>query len=237
MTQRKLVHIDKKVLQPSERFCTQDVESFQNPKGIIGKPKIYDFDGNLLAEEENLVVLAGREFLAQKLLAQAVDSNFDLTKYDIRYFGIGNGGTNDGDTPSTVGPFDTDLDLSSPVKFTDTGGDINSSTNDYKYISDGYLKKILSDGGMEIIQEEHTVNTENGNVVIQKYTSIKFTLKIQMEEPAVKPFKFNEAGLYAVEYDSNGIPTSNKVLFARFTTLDKYLDSNDGIIIEWHVLV
>jgi len=160
-----------------------------------------------------------------------------LTKYDIRYFGIGNGGTSNGDTPSTVGPFDTDLDLNSPVKFTSTGGDINTSTNDYKYISNGYLKKIVSDGEMKIIQEEHTVNTESGNVTIQKYTSIKFTLKIQMEEPAVKPFKFNEAGLYAVEYDSNGTPTSNKILFARFTTLDKYLDSNDGIIIEWHVLV
>jgi len=234
---QKLVHIDRKILTPTDGVKTTFGKSSKVPKGIIGKPKVFDLKGNLLAEEENLVVLVGREFLAQKLMSMAVGAGNDLVNHEIRYFGIGSGGTLGGATPSTIGPFDTDLNLSVPTKFTAVGGDINSSANNYQYIDQGYLKRIESDGSIAIIQEEHTVNTESGNVTIQKYTSVKFTLKIDIHEPATKPFKFNEAGLYAVEM-IGGVPSpSEKILFARFTTLDKYLDTNDGIIIEWHVLV
>ncbi len=235
---QKLVHIDRKILAPKDAARTSfDKQLTEVPqKGIIGKPKVFDLNGNLLAEEENLVVLVGREFLAQKLMSMAVGVGNDLVNHEIRYFGIGSGGTLGGATPSTIGPFDTDLNLSVPTKFTAVGGDINSSANNYQYIDQGYLKRIESDGSIAIIQEEHTVNTESGNVTIQKYTSVKFTLKIDIHEPATKPFKFNEAGLYAVEMNA-GVPSNEKILFARFTTLDKYLDTNDGIIIEWHVLV
>ena len=47
----------------------------------------------------------------------------------------------------------------------------------------------------------------------------------------------DEAGLYAVEYDDDGNPTNNKILVARFTTIDKNLGPNDGLRIEWTILV
>lgn len=243
---KKLVHIDQKVLVPADVTKTvveteELASASKAQKSIIGKPKVYDLKGNLLAEEENLVVLGGREFLAQKLMGGAYGATTDLSNYEVRYFGIGAGGTDGGATPTTVGPYDLDDILVSPVQFDATGGNIDSATNSYKYISTslltgGYLKNITSDGSIDIIQEEHTVNTATDTLTVSRYTSIKFTLKIDITEPATKPFRFNEAGLYAVEI-VGGVPTGNAILFARFTTLDKYLDTNDGILIEWHVLV
>ena len=238
-TFKKLVHLDQKILAPSDKAQAK-VDHTHNHKSIIGKPKIYDLKGNLLAEEENLVVLEGREFLAQKLMGLPSDGGTDLTQYNITYFGVGEGGTAGGANPTTIGPYDLDSDLAAKVLFTNTSSEISSGVNGYKYIDSGALKAIAPDdgtgGAIEIIQEEHTVNTATDTLVVSKFTSIKFTLKLDIAEPANKPFRFNEAGLYAVEH-IGGIPTNNKVLFARFTTLDKYLDTNDGIIIEWHVLV
>lgn len=238
---KKLVHIDQKILVPGDKTKTAVIKTSDknlSGKSIIGLPKIYDLKGNLLAEEENLVVLVGREFLAQKMMGKTAGGGTDLTDYNIRYFGIGSGGTVGGADPSTVGPYDLDEALVAPAQFETVAGNINSSANSYKYISAGYLKNIESDGSIDIIQEEHTVNTSEAGdpLTVSKYTSIKFTLKIDIAEPPVKPFRFNEAGLYAVEY-VNDVPSDNSILFARFTTLDKYLDTNDGIIIEWHVLV
>ena len=227
---KRIVHIDEKELNPKENISVKR----GSPKRFIGLPSVYDLNGNLLAEEENLVVLRGREFLAQKLMQMPSSSGEDLTEYRLEYFGVGSGGTTSGTTPTTNGPYDNDIDLTSPAVFSTTG--INSSLNNYKYIDNGYLKKITSDGSVEIIKEDHTINTSSGNVELQRYTSIKFVIKLTETEPASKPFRFNEAGLYAVKY-VNGVPTGDKLLFAKFTTLDKYLDTNDGILIEWHILV
>jgi len=221
---KTLIHIDEKIIAPNDAV---------NLKRVIGKPKIYDLDGNLIAEEENLVVLNGREFLAQKLVGIPNEQE-DLTNYKITYFGIGTGGTS-GTPPNTVGPFDTDTELVNRVKMSTSG--ISTSTNDFLYIDAGFLKRIESDGSISIGMEEHTINTINGTENVAKYTSITFTMYVQKEEPADKPVRFNEAALYAVKYTDGGEPTDTKILFAKFTTLDKYLDLNDGIKIEWSILV
>ena len=229
----KIMHLDNSVLSPDDSTNVKTIEcTSDKARSVIGLPKVYDLQGNLLAEEENLVVLSGREFLAQKLADLALDGN-DLTSYQIRYFGVGIGGT-EGTPPVTVGPFDTDLELTSRVKISIAG--ISDPANDYKYIDAGYLKRINSDGSIVINQEEHTINTNENQVVVNKFTAITFNILIQEDEPAEKPVKFNEASLYAVKY-IEGVPTDDKILFARFTTLDKYLDLKDGISIEWSILV
>jgi len=228
-----IMHLDNSVLSPEDNTHVKKIEcTSEKTRSIIGLPTVSDLNGNVLAKEENLVVLSGREFLAQKLADLALDGN-DLTSYQIRYFGIGTGGT-EGTPPSTVGPFDTDIDLTNKVKI--SVGGISDPANDYKYIDAGYLKRINSDGSIVINQEEHTINTNSGQEVVNKFTAITFNILIQEEEPAEKPVKFNEASLYAVKY-VDGIPTDDKILFARFTTLDKYLDLKDGISIEWNILV
>jgi len=232
---RKLIHIDQKIMNPQDKINIEDLEkTSKSSKRIIGKPKIYDLDGNLLAEEENLVVLTGREFLAQKLAGIPDENGENYLNYDIRYFGIGDGGT-EGNPPNTVGPFDNDNELSNRVKISNTG--ISTSTNSYKYIDNGFLKKITSDGSISIVNETHIINTASGEEEVAKKTGILFKLVIQKDEPADKPVKFNEAALYAVKFDEDGNPTDTKIMFARFTTLDKYLDINDGISIEWTILV
>ena len=233
---KNLVHLDKKVLTPHDKAVTTSKDTPE--KTVIGRPKIYDLKtGELLASEENLVVLTGREFLAQKLSNLTPNSIYDLRDYEIRYFGIGSGGAS-GLVASD--PQDTDVDLANPVKFSDTG--ISSSTNNFRYIKNGYLKRILSEGNdvsgsIQIVEETHEVNTAGGSVAVDKFTTIKFTLIIEENEPLNKPFTFNEAGLYAAKYDASGNPTDETILVARFTTIDKNLGFSDGLKIEWSILV
>ncbi len=287
---KKIFHIDEKSLKPRDFTQTgvgtssmSSIEITQvevkakteaEMKSIIGRPKIYDLKGNLLAEEENLVVLTGREFLAQlianKIPALAVDESHcignlatapatDYSGYRITHFGVGDGGATDDCPPEVLGPYDNDCDLVSPAQ-------IGNPTGNDNYIDAGFLKKIefvkpdkTIEGGITIEQEEHTINIDDpktglptGQLQVQAFTAIKFLMQINPGEPIFvkgqphpKPFRFNEAGLYAVKYDSNGniVPDpddalkSSKVLFARFTTMDKWLDENDGILIEWYILV
>jgi len=255
---QKVLHLDEKILKPKDAALSAvqvNSSSLSSEgaytrlqgikKSLVGKPKIYDLDGNLLAEEENLVVLSGREFLAQKLALIQGQHAIDYSNYSITHFGVGDAGTNGGTPPVAVGPFDNDLDLGNRVQI----GDMQAGGTEPNYIDGGFLKKIEFDNGdgtlggeITVVQEDHTINTDQGGeIVVQAVTAIRYTMYLQANEPLVKPFKFNEAGLYAVEYqdDGNGnqVPTGNYVLFARFTTLDKYLEAADGIMIEWYILV
>ncbi len=262
---KHVVHLDEKVLNPKDRIGSVPLTgdnssvSLDGPdsmgvvpvrpnglqKSIIGKPSIYDLNGNLLASEENLVVITGREFLAQILAVQgpfgdqAINDNpRDYTTFKVTHFGVGDGGSTNECPPTTTGPFDDDQDLGNRVKI----GDV-SLLDPPKYIANGTLKQIVSDGEVRIVSEEHTINVPTGGQkVIDAYTAIRYRMYLQPEEPVDKPFRFNEAGLYAVEHawdNTSGqwYPTDNFILFARFTTLDKWLDGGDGVMIEWYVLV
>jgi len=256
---KRLIHMDKKIIKPEDKAVSGIIagstennikprEKLSSPnraaKTIIGKPKVYDLKGNLLADEENLVVLVGREYLAQLLAGTQGDNGNNYLDYKVTYFGVGDEGTT-GNPPSTVGPFDDDVDLgfaqdgvnnSRVVIKTPTGVDDD-------YIDGGKLKRIKKDGDITIVEEDHTINTNGGGqVVVQRYTAVKYTMFLQPDEPQDKPFKFNEAGLFAVRYEfdpatGTDVPTDDSLLFARFTTLDKYLDAADGIMIEWYILV
>jgi len=252
---KKVIHMDEKVVCPKDKITSaiamgESSESVakesmvpkreEDHKSFIGRPRVYDLDGNLLAEEENLVVLTGREFIAQNLVGTQGNNPLDLTNYKITHFGVGD--SNRGSTgicpPTTVGPFDDDVDLENRVTISDL-----YATYPNKYIDNGRLKRIESDGEIKIVSEEHTINVPTGGQkVIDAYTAIRYRMYLQPGEPQVKPFCFNEAGLYAVEQvfdpvSGNSIATDNYVLFARFTTMDKWLDVSDGIMIEWYILV
>ena len=55
----------------------------------------------------NLVLLKGREFLAQKLADVPQSIDVDQRNYRIRYFGYGRGGAQEGTktSPNKIGPF------------------------------------------------------------------------------------------------------------------------------------
>ena len=166
----------------------------------------------------NLVLLQGREFLAQKLADVPQSATVDQRKYKIRYFGYGSGGAQEGTgtVPNKMGPFDNDTDLYAPAHFNSESTDADTS---FKYIHTGKLKKIRSDKGtIEIQKEKHTISkntvtsgtsTESGlTTVVDAYTAIKYTMFIDSHEfvkpstageVSTNPFAFNEAALYAVD--------------------------------------
>jgi len=272
-TFKSVTHVDEKILAPEDTTTSglisgkdskTDMKDGLRPNGlkksIIGRPKVYDLKGNLLADEENLVVLTGREFIAQMLAFRPVSDDqgniiLDLTKYKVTHFGVGKYGTSNTCPPIANGPYDDDIDISRQIY--EPGNpptpcdvylgravikDPTAGGSEPDYIDGGTLKRIELDGEIKIILEDHTINTcAGGQEVVQNYTAIRYTMYLQPDEPQDKPFRFNEAGLYAVEYttDQNGneVPTGNHLLFARFTTLDKWLESADGIMIEWYILV
>lgn len=166
----------------------------------------------------NLVLLQGREFLAQKLADVPQSSTVDQRKFKIRYFGYGSGGAQDGTgtIPNKMGPFDNDVDLYGPAHFNSESSDADSG---FKYIHAGKLKKIRSDSGtIEIQREKHTISKNTVTTgtsldsslttVVDAYTAIKYTMFIDSHEfvkPSTvgevsnSPFPFNEAALYAVD--------------------------------------
>ncbi len=239
-------------------------------KPVRGYAVITDNETGEVLETPNLVLLSGREFLAQKLADTAgqsllPSSTDDLTKYKIRYFGVGTGGADTAEQPNKVGPFDNDLDLRLPGKFADDSSDTDTSPDynqRFQYIHDGKYKKIQSDtgGSIEIIKEDHDIVINGQTITVQAYTTVKYTMIVRKDELYKEvdeegPFAFNEAALYAVEYEdiiSDGIEysvpkgsagtavsryTANSRMFARFTTLTKWLEINDSLRIEWYILV
>ena len=133
----------------------------------------------------------------------------------------------------------------------------------YTYIHGGKSKHIKADGGnIEIINEKHTISKIDGSnsetIEADYKTTVKFTMYIKPNECYSKQpdgtdytsrtFRFNEAALLLVDTDTvdNNIPAgatdeakfnANFSVFARFTTLNKYLEAQDGIKIEWFILV
>lgn len=169
----------------------------------------------------NLVLLSGREFLAQKLadVPQSIDVN--KLDYKIRYFGYGRGGAQEGTgtIPNKKGPFDDDTGLYGVANFSTGSTDADT---EFKYIHNGKLKRILADNGnITIEQENHIINkgsvssgTSTGSsteITVSRFTAIKYTMMIMNHEfikPSTagavdeNPFPFNEAALYAVRTKS-----------------------------------
>lgn len=270
---KKITHVDEKILTPDDSNISQlspeDIGKHY-AKPIRGYVVISDSDGKIL-ETPNLVLLPGREFLAQKLSDIQGSSNLpsstvDLSKFKIRYFGVGIGGADTSTQPTKIGPYDNDTDLSIPGKFADDSLDTDStlSYNErFQYIHNGRMKKILSDAGadIQIIEEDHNVLINGVEIVVPAYTTIKYTLIINQSELYKEttesgPFAFNEAALYAVHHEeltsgteTYSVPATDATLneasrytadyrcFARFTTLTKWLEVNDSLKIEWYILV
>ncbi len=233
-----IVHFDKKILSPFDRFGTS------NNKPVKGFVVVENSKGE--RRGENLVVLTGREFLASKMLNIDSPAAANLSKYEIRYFGIGKGGaSDDGSGNLTVknGPYANDTDLYDPLKISS-----GNSADGITYVDNGYLKYISADAslgaGITFEPEIHEVETDSGTVDVSAYTVVKFTMFIREDEMTnQKPFEFNEAALWAVEYDDNGDivvngdGTVNKRLFAHFTTASKFIEDTDQLKIEWYILV
>ena len=104
--------------------------------GTRGFAKYTIFNKDGMAKEggrPNLVLLQGREFLAQKLSGVPQSSDVDQRDYEIRYFGFGKGGAQEGTStvPNKMGPFDDDSGLYAPGHFASGASDRDSQ---FQYI-------------------------------------------------------------------------------------------------------
>lgn len=251
-------HVDEKELtiRDSASSLTPEELNKHYAKPVRGYVIVSDAETNDILETHregpNLVLLAGREYLAQKLaditgLSLLPEASVDLTKYKIRYFGVGTGGADTAQQPNKIGPFDNDQELRLPGKFADI-----DSTN-YQYLHGGKLKSIQSDGGsIELVRENHEIVINGSSIIVEAMTTIKYTMFIRKDELHKEvtesgPFAFNEAALYAVEYDYDLPATTDGTTpsrynaayktFARFTTMTKWLEEKDSLKIEWFILV
>lgn len=196
-----------------------------------------------ISTTKNLVVLDGREFVAQKISDIPGENNY--LDYKIRYFGYGSGGSTLEPVVNKIGPFGTDTDLKNPAHFNSESTDLDST---YKYIDRGYKKRIFSDGSAKIINEEHLIMQGTDEVIETRPTAIKYTLKIDSTEIKTFPFNFSEAALYYTKMQTEdgvelpyGDSTTNKQnahsrLFSRFTTAPKMLEEGESLTIEWFIL-
>lgn len=190
-------------------------------KGFV-KTTIFKKDGSdEIDGTPNLVLLSGREFLAQKLADIPQSADVNQLDYKIRYFGYGRGGAQEGTgtVPNKKGPFDDDTGLYGVANF--STGSTDADTN-FKYIVNGKLKHILADSGtITLEQENHTINkgstsagtstSSSTEIILPRFTAIKYTMYIMSHEfikPSTagaldeNPFPFNEAALYAVRTKS-----------------------------------
>ena len=223
---KNIIHVDEKVLKPGDSH-TENLSELSPEtigkhyaKPVRGFAIISDPDTGEIFDTPNLVLLGGREFLAQKLadvssLSLQPESTDDLTKFKIRYFGVGIGGADTADQPNKVGPFDNDTDLRIAGKFADESSDSDASKNlsykdRFQYIHNGRLKKIRSDGGeIEIVEEDHIIVKNGNSINVPAYTTVKYSMIIRADELYKEstgatdsgPFAFNEAVLYSVEHE------------------------------------
>ncbi len=203
--------------------------------GGFGEIKVISHDSNESIDKFwNLVVFLGREFVASKV-SNLLSGTEDNSNRKIAYFGVGSGGADASDSSIRFGPTLDDTDMHDPKKFVDSG--INQSSNDYLYMKDGYLKRITSDNA-KIETESHEYVNQNGDTVTEdKKTVVHYTIKIEKDEMLEDTFRFNEAGLYTIDFDSSGNPIDGTdKLFARLTTSNKEKERTESILIEWYVL-
>jgi len=235
----RLIQTDKNAVTDGKQkriISNVDNSEYMLDKSIGGFGRISIVDNpNSIDDFWNLVVFEGREFIASKV-SNLESAGIDNSSRRIAYFGVGSGGADKSDSSVRYGPTLDDTDLREPKRFTDSG--INTSDNGYKYMKDGFLKKLDKENSKIEAESHEYVNKDGDTVTDDRNTVVHYTIKIEKEEMLEETFVFNEAGLYTMDYDGEGNPINgSEKLFARLTTSNKEKERNEAILIEWYVLV
>lgn len=227
----KITHIDK--------YNVTDVINDPRLMSSLFKPKygvqglVYRIiqDGKVVdGGRENMVVANGRRFTAQHIVQSkaATDPN-DLTGYKVGYFGIGSGGvTWVGSVPSLNGPTVCDLDLTTPIPFSNATAAY--LTSPAEGAATAYVcKDITTGGGIEIVE-----NTDISVCLTPYYfTWIKLTCLKDAGEPdhvgAGTSIQISEACLY---YYS----ATTTHAFAHICFYPKWVEKESQFTIEWYIL-
>jgi len=227
----RITHIDK--------YNVTDV--INNPKFMnsLFKPKygvqglVYRIiqDGEVVdGGLQNMIVANGRRFVAQHIVgSKATADPTDLTGFKVGYFGLGSGGvTWVGSVPSLNGPSVCNLDLITPIPFSNATA--SYLTSPAEGAATAYVcKNITTGGSIEIVE-----NTDLSACLTPYYfTWIKCTCLKDAGEPdhagAGTSVQISEASLYYY----SGTTTHT---FAHICFYPKWVEKESQFTIEWYVL-
>jgi len=182
-------------------------------------------DGEVVDVVNNMVVLPGSAFIAQKLFGKVPSGEEDLRNFHITHFGIGSGGsTSSGGYTVLEGPDLCDTDLLSPIQIDPGNSSFLTSPRGVPYA----CKPIEQDGYFEFAAKPG-INCDSTTY----YTIMKCYCVINRSEPTFlapgETVKVDEAALY---YTYN----QETRLFARITFSCKNIEASTNFIVEWFII-
>lgn len=182
-------------------------------------------DGEVIDETNNMVVMPGKAFNAQKLFGKVPEGEEDLRNYHVTHFGIGSGGTtSSGGYTVLQGPDLCDTDLLDPIQIDPGNTSFLTSPSNVQYA----CKPIEQDGYFEF-----AANPDVNCDTTTYYNIVKCYCVINRSEPTFlnpgESVKVDEAALYYTY--------SNQTrLFARITFAPKYIEPSTNFVVEWFVI-
>lgn len=235
------MHINSK--KESNKILTNLYERRKKEKNPVGYFELFDKNNKKIFSNDNLVVGAGRQYVAQKTVSSSlIPSIYSLTdlpsgcdnlrEFELTHYAFGGGGavvTDSIDTYQLVNPTVCDIGLNRPISF-----GVSSYLNDPGNIDE--LDNIhTSSESVKPINSNN--NTFEYNLVdyddCSYYTQFQFTLFKESGEFGVldagESVQVSEAGLYITR-------ESDVLLFAKICFPPKFMEKEAQYGIEWYVL-
>ncbi|QQO92452.1 hypothetical protein CPT_Machias_058 [Staphylococcus phage Machias] len=227
-------------------------------KGIVKftNPKT----GELIHQEENLVLMRTRVWILEKLFGQGIPSNYNGDETEGRticLFSVGSGGAdvnNSAFTPYTV-KF-SDQKLNRPVPFVVENPDKENSdltANNPSMIEElseqqkkkYYLSEDKQDGTTSFYGKRFTNATKDkplgeskGFIIDNEDGSVAFSLKMSVEPDECRGSIINELGLWLAKYNEDTNKFDGTELATRLTFDSRSLKNlSDGLDIEYIIYI
>jgi len=185
-------------------------------RGRVEMYEIVDGEKKKIFERDNLVVYAGREWIASKIFnTNNVEITPSLDEF-ICWLGLGSGGTIFGDPFDPSPPSSTNTDLVTPIV-------IHATDNIYcgDLRADGYYKHLLD----EVIFEQDEYNGDSWLIA-----RVLITIG---QDDAINN-QINEAGLFTAVSNEGGF-SGEFHLFARVTFPSVYKDNSRQLVLVWYI--
>ena len=217
----KITYYDRYNMSDYSPLCRRQHDTIDRRKNFA---RII-LDGEVVDETNNMVVLQGRAFNAQKLFGKVPEGEEDLRNFHVTHFGIGSGGsTSSGGYTVLEGPDLCDTDLIDPIQIDPGNSTFLTSPNGTQYV----CKPIEQDGYFEFAANPD-VNCDSTTY----YNIMKCYCVVNRSEPTFlnpgESVKVDEAALY--------FTYSNQTrLFARITFAPKYIEPSTNFVVEWFVI-
>lgn len=232
-------------------------DKLQEETPMKGHVIIRDKEGNILHEEDNLVLMRARVWLFEQLFGASAPTTYTGAKINnnriISLFSIGSGGADinaSAFTPFT--PKFNDVDLGQPIPFVTIDPDKPNNSEaqanpsivtelSAEQANTFYMPVSNPDGTTPYYTKrfkdataEEPLGSSKKWVLDQSTGGVAFSLALSVERDEARGTLFNEIGLWLAEYDSSNNTFKDAELATRLTFQTESLASlTKGIDIEY----